>query len=151
MGTSFEQFANEIRSFSDRRVVINTIRQDLRKPLPALRKQVRSSALSTLPSRGGLAVWVARAALRVQLQDRGRSAGVKVKMSRKSDDGDKADLNALDTGGNIRHPLYGNRAHWYGQRVPAGFFSKPWERFRPAFIKTCDEAFDRALEVIRRG
>lgn len=151
MGTSFEQFANEIRAFDDRRTVINAVRRDLRKPIAPFRKQVRTSALNLLPSAGGLNKWVARASITVRLRDRGRSAGVTVKMSRKSGDGDKAELNILDLTGGIRHPLYGHRGHWFGQRVPRGFFSKPWEKFRPEFIKVCDEAFDRALEVIRRG
>lgn len=151
MATSFEAFAREIRAFDDRRTVINTIRRDLRKPLPALRKSVRSSAMDTLPSGGGLNAWVARAAIRVQLKDRGRSAGVTVKVSRKAGDGDKADLSKLNAYGELRHPLYGNRGHWYRQTVPPGFFDRPWEAFRPKFIKACDDAFDRALEVIRRG
>lgn len=151
MATSFEQFADELRSFSDRRTVINTVRRDLRKPIPALRREVRASAMATLPSAGGLNAWVARSSMTVRLRDRGRSAGVTIKLSRKSDDGDKAELNILDITGGLRHPLYGHRGHWYGQRVPKGFFDRPWEAFRPDFLKTCDDAFDRALEVIRRG
>lgn len=151
VGTSFEQFANEIRAFNDRRAVINAVRRDLRKPIPAFRKDVRKSALETLPSAGGFNKWVARSSLTVRLRDRGRSAGVTIKMSRKSEDGDKADLNILDITGGIRHPLYGNRRFWYGQRVPRNFFTKPWGKFRGDFLRTCDEAFDKALEVIRRG
>lgn len=151
VATSFTQFANEIRSFNDRRTVINTIRRDLRKPIPELRKEIRVSAKSTLPTGGGLAAWVARASISVRLRDRGRAAGVKVKMSRKAGDGDKADLNKLNTYGELRHPLHGNRGHWYRQTVPPGFFDRPWEAFRPKFLRTCDQAFDQALEVIRRG
>lgn len=151
MGVSFEAFAREIRAFDDRRTVINTIRRDLRKPIPAFRKEVRASAIDTLPSDGGLNRWVARARMTVRLRDRGRSAGVSIKLSRKAGDGDKADLRKLDAYGELRHPLHGHRGHWYRQVVPEGFFDRPWEAFRPKFIETCDDAFDRALEVIRRG
>lgn len=151
MAVSFEAFAREIRAFDDRRTVINTIRREIREPIPALRKEVRASAIDTLPSSGGLNRWVARASVTARFRDSGRSAGVTIKVSRKAGDGDKADLDALNRSGSIRHPLYGNRGHWYSQAVPPGFFDRPWEAFRPDFIKACDDAFDRALEVIRRG
>ncbi len=151
VAVSFEQFANELKAFDDRKVIKNQIRRDMRKPLPDLRRAVRASAMSTLPSRGGLNAWIARARLTVIFKDAGRAAGLRVKVSRKAGDGDKADLKALDDAGSIRHPLYGNRRFWYPQGVPAGFFSKAWEDFRSVFIKAADDALDTALEVIRRG
>ncbi len=151
MAVSFEEFANELRRFDQRRVVLNALRRDLRKPLPAVRRAVRANAMATLPNANGLAAWVARAAIRIQVKDVGRTAGIRVKMGRKSQDGDKADLDKLDRHGRIRHPLHGNRAHWYDQPVPPGFFTKAWERKRDDFIKAADDALDRALEVIRRG
>ncbi len=149
MAVSFEEFADELRAFNDRREVINEIRKDLRKPLPELREKVRANAIATLPSRGGLGAWVARARFSVRFQDSGRSAGVRVKVSRASGDGDKADLKALDDRGRIRHPLWGNRGHWYGQSVAAGFFSRVWDKQR--WVDTVDDAFDRALDKIRGG
>lgn len=151
MGTSFEQFANEIRAFNARGDVINALRRDLRKPLPELRRDVRASATSTLPSSGGLGAWVAKARVTAKLKERGRSAGIRIKVSRAAGDGDRADLNKLDLYGETRHPLRGNRKHWYPQKVAPGFFSKPWAAFRPKFIKVADAALDQALEVIRRG
>lgn len=151
MGTSFEQFANEIRAFNARKDVVNALRRDLRKPVPELRRDVRASATSTLPAAGGLGAWVARARVTVKLKERGRSAGIRIKVSRAAGDGDKADLDKLDRYGETRHPLHGNRNHWYPQKVAAGFFTKPWDAFRPKFIKVADESVDKALDVIRRG
>lgn len=151
MAVSFEQFANELRAFNGRREIFNALRRDLRKPLPDLRKQVRASAKSTLPGGNGLGAWVAKARLTVKVKDSGRSAGIRVKVSRASADGDKADLKALDDRGKVRHPLRGNRGYWYSQQVPPGFFTKAWERTGPEFIKAAEGAMDRALEVIRRG
>lgn len=151
MGVSFEQFANELKAFDDRKVIKNQIRRDMRKPLPELRRAVRSSAMATLPSSGGLNAWIAKARLTIAFKDSGRAAGIRVKVSRRAGDGDKADLKALDDSGAIRHPLYGNRRFWYSQGVPAGFFSKAWEDFRETFVKTADDALNTALEVIRRG
>jgi len=151
VGTSFEAFANEIRAFNARGDVINALRRDLRKPLPELRKDVRRSAISILPSSGGLGAWVAKGRVTAKLKERGRSAGIRIKVSRAAGDGDRADLNKLDLYGEIRHPLRGNRGFWYRQKVTPGFFTKPWEAFRPKFIKVADEAVDQALDVIRRG
>ncbi len=151
MGVSFEQFAAELRAFDQKREVVNEIRRDLRKPLPELRKAVRAHILSTLPNGNGLAAWVARASFSVRVKDAGRSAGIRLKLSRKSQDGDKAELDKLDRHGRIRHPLRGHRGFWYDQPVSAGFFSRPWESFRSKWIKTADDALDRALDKIRRG
>lgn len=159
MAVSFEQFANELKAFRDSKAILNALKRDLRKPLPALRKEVRASATETLPggaggggSRGGsLASWVAKARVTAKVKDRGRAAGIRVKVSRASQDGDRADLKALDDSGRVRHPLRGNRGHWYSQSVPPGFFTKAWERTGPKFIQAAEEAMDKALDVIRRG
>jgi hypothetical protein len=148
---SFEEFAAELRAFDQKKEVVNEIRRELRKPLPQLRKAVRASAASVLPSSGGLAAWVAKASFTVRFRDAGRSAGIRLKLSRKSGDGDKADLDALDKTGRLRHPLHGNRGHWFGQVVPQNFFSRPWFSFRPVWIKAADDALDRALDKIRGG
>ncbi len=147
---SMEEFAAELRAFDARREVVNELRRELRKPAPEVRKAVRRSALATLPARGGLGAWVARARLTVLLKDAGRSAGVRLKLSRKNSKG-KAELEKLDASGRIRHPLYGNRRKWYPQTVPARFFSAVWDVMGERFVKSADEAVDRAFDKIRRG
>ena len=147
MAVTMEQFAAELRSFDGRRAVVNSIRRELREPLPELRSKFRANATGTLPASGGLGAWVARARITVQFRDAGRSAGVRVKVSRKAGDGDKADLKALDDSGRIRHPLYGNRSKWYGQSVTPGVFSDVWDG--TGWLARVDAAFDRALAEIR--
>lgn len=147
---SFDEFARELKAFSGSNAIINEVRRDLRKPLPALRREIRSSAKSTLPSQNGFGAWVARATLTVRLRTIGRSAGIKLKLSRKNESS-KADLKALDDSGRVRHPLWGNRKRWFGQGVKAGFFTRPWEASADEWYKTADEAVDRALDKIRRG
>lgn len=147
---SFDEFAREVKAFADSNAVVNEVRKDLRKPLPALRAGIRESAVSKLPARGGLGKWVARATLTVRLRTAGRSSGIRLKLSRKSGKG-KADLKALDDSGAVRHPLYGNRRHWYPQTVTPGFFTEPWEKASDDYEKVADQAFDRALDKIRRG
>lgn len=151
---SFEEFANELRSFNARSEIVNEIRREMRKPLPELRSEVRSSAASTLPSSGGLAAWVAKATMTVRFKDTGRAAGLRLKLSRKAGDGDKADLDALDRTGKLRHPVFKRaraRERWVGQQVTPGFFTKVWERYRPKWVEAADAALDRALDKIRNG
>lgn len=149
MGVSFDEFARELRAFDNKREVVNEIRREMRKPLPALRKAFRANALATLPARGGFGAWVAKARITAVFKDSGRAAGVRIKVSRKAGDGDKAELDALDESGSIRHPLYGHRGHWYGQKVAVGVFTKVFAR--GAWISRADAALDRALDKIRRG
>ena len=147
---SFDEFANELKAFSNSGAIVNEIRKDLRKPLPELRTAVRASAIAKLPSGGGLGAWVAKARLSAELKAYGRAAGIRVKVSRKSTK-DKAALKQLDEGGTLRHPLYGNRRHWYSQVVASRYFSDVWDSFGPQFIKAADDAVDRALDKIRKG
>src|ERR1044072_2013204 len=103
MAVSMEEFANELRAFTERREVVNEIRRDLRKPLPQLRA-------------GGRVAGAAAARFTVRFKDSGRAAGVSIKVSRKSEQ-DKSDLDSIDVAGIVRHPLYGQRGHWYPQKV----------------------------------
>ncbi len=148
MGVSFAAFAAELRAFDNRREVVNQIRRDLRKSMPSFRTDVRASALGVLPSTGGLNQWVASSRITVNFRDSGRRAGVKIKMGRNSGSG-RADLDRLDRLGVIRHPLYGNRAYWFPQNVPSGFFTDVFEETDWRGI--ADQAFDRALDQIRKG
>ncbi len=148
MGVSFEQFANELKAFDGRKEIINEIRRDFRKGLPPFLRLVRASALAKLPSEGGLGAWVAKSRATIKFRDTGRSAGFKVKMSRKNV-ADRADLKRLDEQGVTRHPLYGNRGFWYAQQVVAGFFTSVWDA--ADWEQRADAAMDRALEKIRRG
>lgn len=150
VAVSFDEFARELREFSDSNAIVNEVRRDLRKPLPALRKSIRESAKKTLPSTGGFGAWVAKASLTVRLRTVGRTAGIKLKLSRKSTK-DKADLKALDDSGALRHPLFGNRKFWYPQTTTPGFFTDPWEDSADDWYKVADDAIDRAFDKIRRG
>lgn len=151
MAVSPSEFARELRSFSARGEVVNEVRRDIRKEVPPLRTEVRASALAILPKRNGFAAWVAKAGITVRYKSSGRSTGFSLKISRRAGDGDKADLLALDNTGSARHPLFGNRGHWYPQAVRPGFFTKVWNRRGSSMIATVDAAMDKALDKIRIG
>lgn len=81
---------------------------------------VRASALSHLPKRNGLAGEIARGARITVNEFKGATPGFSVRASH------KYDLDGLDKGGNV-HPLFGNKRHWYFQRVRSGWFSDAME------------------------
>lgn len=148
MAVSFEQFARELRAFDGRRVILKELRREVREPLPEFRRDVKKYARANLPAGGGLGAWVAALRITMSVRDRGRTAGIRLKGSRKSTK-NLADLKRLDGQGRLRHPLYGNRGHWYQQQVEPGFWTIPFTGI--GWVDRADRALDRALEVIRRG
>lgn len=54
----------------------------------------------------------------------GSTPGVRLAASAKTPRGKQRDLMALNRG-RLRHPLYGNRKHWYDQDVKKGFWNEP--------------------------
>lgn len=104
------------RKESNGRQIIRDMQGMIRRSAgPAIRREVRVHVMATLPKRGGLNAWVARAPVRIDVLTGGSSARVRVKVGRNSMTG-RADLRGLDAGG-VRHPLFGNRGRWYGNAV----------------------------------
>jgi hypothetical protein len=50
--------------------------------------------------------------------------------------------------GQLRHPLFGRRAHWYTQAVTPGFFDKPIEEKAPAFREELERVLDEVAAKI---
>lgn len=150
MAGSIDDLVRDLRKFDNRREVVKALRKRIREPLPGVRRAIKARALATLPSRGGLNRWVARTRVAATVRLAGRSAGVKLKGSRKSTKG-KADLNRLDAGV-VRHPSWGRRGpgNWHTQAVTPGYFTKPAtevDQWRDA----CVEAVEDAVQTIARG
>jgi hypothetical protein len=57
----------------------------------------------------------------------------------------KHEIKALDRG-RLRHPLYGNKEHWYTQTVQAGWFSTPIEEMSQEIRVEVSEALARVAE-----
>jgi len=95
--------------------------------------KVREEMLRSLPRRGGFAAEAAKAPIGVRTRATGKNAGVRIARTR----GDW--LNR----GRLRHPLYGNRGHWYQQAVPSGWFERAIEgdapQIRAAVIKVMND------------
>lgn len=52
--------------------------------------------------------------------------------------------------GTLRHPLYGNRKHWYAQRVTPKFFDTPAERVLRDVQRAAAKAVERAAAQLER-
>jgi hypothetical protein len=100
------------------------------------RGAVRAAA-GRLPSRGGLSALVARSSLSVQ---RGAS-GATIRAS-----GPVA-LVPLDEG-SLRHPLWGDRAHWYSQGVESGWWSEHFAQEAPGIASELGRDVMRAADRI---
>lgn len=84
-----------------------------------LKKDVKTSARTVLPKRGGLAKRVGRGTLQHKTRKTGRSAGVRIIAKPNTVN----DPRRIDRG-RIKHPVFG-RGPWVLQDVKKGYFTKP--------------------------
>ena len=85
------------------------------KPIKAA---VQESARANLPSSGGFADLVAASRMSMKTRLGGQKVGVRFEAR------NRHNIKALDRG-RLRHPLFGNKEHWFTQQVEAGWFSTP--------------------------
>lgn len=144
-----EQFAALARDL--RRAGAATLRRELYAGLQRAGKAtiegVKDSAAQSLPQAGGLADVVAGAkyGIRQQGAQRGGAFSIRITASRQGSRGEM-DLRALDERGVIRHPLYGNRHHWYTTRTRPGWFSEPAARLAVSSMEPQLRAVVDAIE-----
>jgi hypothetical protein len=86
---------------------------------------------------------VVSASLRIRAQRRGgRDPSLSLKATAKTKDGKAREVAALERG-KLRHPLWGNRRHWFNQAVRPGFWTEPLKDKAPAvraqLVKVLDE------------
>lgn len=121
-GDDLKRVARELKAAGDgqlRRDLLRGIRESVKPGIP----EVRASAASTLPKRGGLADRVAGQQYAVRTSLAAGRVSVLGKGMKELIDIDK---------GKLRHPLFGNREKWIGQSVEPGFFTKPLEARGPS-------------------
>jgi len=107
------------------------------------RKKIKQSAIDNLPSTGKLNKWTA--SMPSQNTDfREKSAGVRIRMSKKGHD-----IAALNRG-RLRHPLFGNRKHWYTQTIAEGFFTKPIEEDEADLKQRIQAAVEKYMNDLER-
>jgi hypothetical protein len=60
------------------------------------------------------------------------------------------DVTALEAG-TLRHPLFGNKGHWYRQRVRRGFASVPLRAVKPLIVREIDRELAEIARDVERG
>lgn len=58
-------------------------------------------------------------------------------------------VTALDKG-TLRHPLFGMRKHWYAQKIPPGFFTKPANTVLDEVRAEASRAVERAARQLEK-
>lgn len=104
---------------------------------------IRQAALDTLPKGGELNVWVGgriKSSTLVRLS--GKKVGIRIKTKHRGQKG-LSDLGALNRG-MARHPLFGEKDHWYLTEVEAGFVGKALE----PMTDTAEQEFLAAIDEI---
>lgn len=89
----------------------------INKATAPLKRNIRASARSLLPSRGGLANIIARSSITTKKSVSASGAGVRIVGS------SKHEIKKIDKG-KLRRPTYGHKP-WVSQSVPAGYFTTP--------------------------
>ncbi len=105
-----------------------------------LKKDIRRSARDKLPSRGGLAVLIARSSLTTKKSVSARGAGVRIVGS------SRHDIKRIDKG-RLRRPTFGHRP-WISQSVPAGYFTTPMVQGAPKVRQEIVAEVDRLSAII---
>lgn len=136
-----------VRKLGDGRTIVTEMSKEIRAAVPPVRKAVKAHALAVLPKSGGLNSWVARAGVRVSVKRGPRTAGVQLVAGRNSLKG-RSDLKRLDSAGRLRHPLHGNRGHWYLQQVTPGWFSEPVAASTDTFVEAVADAVETAARKV---
>lgn len=150
MAGSIDALVRDLRDFERRGEVVKQLRKEIRKPVPAVRKAIKARALSTMPSGGGLNVWVASTRITAAITVTRRMARVRLKGGRNSAGG-RSDMRAINRG-RLRHPSWGRRGpgQWHTQAVAPEFFTKPAAEAKE-WREAIDRAIDSALDTIRMG
>jgi hypothetical protein len=139
-----------IRLQGSDRTILKELTKNVKKLSLQVRTELKLSAASVLPKRGGLGGWVAKSRVNTSVRRGANTAGVTVTMGRNSK-GARSDLRGMDAG-LVRHPLFGNRHIWYPQRIADGFATKVFEG--PAaeeFTNETLDAIDAAIAEVNRG
>lgn len=114
----------------------------IRRATNPLRKALRRSARSLLPRTGGLGQTISRSSMRIQRRTAGATVGIRMVTT------SPHDIKAIDQG-RVRHPLYGNRRHWYLQDVPPGWWATPTDETQDTTREELLAALDRVREQIK--
>jgi hypothetical protein len=137
--------ADVLAEHADGRSLRNKMLRNIRLAAAPITAAQRASVAAGLPQRGGLAATVTGAGkFSVRSSLKGKRVGVTI-----VDSWPKHDMRAIDHG-YIRHPLFGNRAHWYTTRAKPGLLTRPFWRHESAIRRAVIRAIDEtAREIVK--
>jgi len=145
-GAELRYVAGKLRKAAARDLT-RELRAGQRKAFRPLQPEIKAEAALSLPKRGGYAGIMSRAvkvsvrtgfgpnALTARIYARGRA--------------EARDVVAVNDG-LLRHPRFGDRQHWYAQRVRRGFVDRPVDRVADRVLGESAEAAERVLQQIAR-
>jgi hypothetical protein len=116
----------------------------INRSVKPLRQDVKTAAGQVLPSRYADII---ASELKVTARRRAAGRNPAVYLIGKAGRRDVSSLNR----GRLRHPLYGNRRHWYSQRIRPGFWTVTLEADAPRVRRELVEAIQRIARKIEAG
>lgn len=119
------------------------IAKGTREALAPLKQEIPAAALRLPGGYGPLMSRAVKVATRVTA-GRDVKATVHVTAKGKREERDVRRVNR----GQLRHPLYGNRKHWYATTVRRGFVDDPVEDARKRVIRKSIDARDKVARMI---
>lgn len=139
-----DAFLRALRKHADAKSLNRELREGLKKGAEPLMRGVQEAIPEALPHGGGLGALIQSEAKFTAVARTGRYAGLWVRATAKSSSSKKnRDLRGLLAQGQWRHPLFGNKSHWYVQAEGAN----P-ERIRAAIQEQAGPLKTAALEVM---
>lgn len=136
-GSGVAEAAARLERLSSPAELADVVERALDPVLAEVPQRAAANASARLPARGGLAARVAGAARHTRERIPG---GLRVSAR------GRIDVASLDRG-RLRHPLYGNREHWYDQRVQPKWWTDAVivarAKVEPALRRAIGERLDR--------
>lgn len=146
-GAELRYVAGKLRKAAARDLT-RELRAGQRKAFAPLQKEIKAEAAATLPKRGGYAGVMSRAVKVSVRTGFGKNAlTARVYARGRVESRDVVAVNA----GILRHPRFGDRRHWYAQRVRPGFVDRPADRLADRVLNDSAEALERVLQQIARS
>ena len=137
---SLSRLARDLKAAGERDLRRELLKGVQRAAKPA-KEAAKKAALEELPDVGGLAAEIAGSKFSAKTNT-GRNPSVRITAKgRPNRSGREHDLRSLDRG-RLRHPLYGNRGHWYNQAVKPDWFTEAMKKQAPEVRKEIVAAID---------
>lgn len=81
----------------------------------------------------------------------GAAPGVTVRVTAPTGGSKGRQVRTMEDFGVLRHPLFGNKKHWYSQRIRRGFASTPLKAIRPQIVREIDAELAGIKRDVERG